>query len=59
MCGNIIDKVVSFRLTDDTVQHAGNQVYNYKFAQGVYYLESRYAIHEGDGERVLRCWNTF
>ena len=59
ICGSIIDKLVSFRFNNDTIQRTGDRVYDYtkKLASlGFFYLEFSDAIREGDGQRVLRCW---
>ena len=58
VCGNIIDKVVSFSLTEEK-EKKQDMVYDYTtkvLSVGMFYLEFCDAIKEGDGERVLRCW---
>ena len=59
VCGNIIDKFVSFQFTKETTLVQCDKIYDYNtklLSLGCFYLEFCDAVHEGDGLRVLRCW---
>ena len=57
LCGNIIDRVVSFNLHEEEAKEQ-DKIYDYStklVSLGLFYMEFCDAIKEGDGERVLRC----
>jgi len=60
ICGNIINKVVSFHFNDDTTtEKVDDKICDYSrklLSLGCFYLEFCGSICEGDVERVLRCW---
>lgn len=58
LCGNIIDRVVSFNLHEEEAKEQ-DKIYDYitkLVSLGLFYMEFCDSIREGDGERVLRCW---
>ena len=58
-CNQIVQESVNFSFTSDTGLSKEDGVREYAvqlLSIGLFYLEYRDAIKEGDGERVLRCW---
>ena len=60
VCKKVVDRFInfSFNASDDDI-HQQDEVYNYAcnlLSIGCFYLAFRDAIKEGDGKRVLDCW---
>ena len=57
-CQKVIDENVNFSMIDD-ISCSGDGVANYAIevmSLGIFYLNYKDAVREGDGDRVLICW---